>query len=338
MVSQLNGGLDLSLFGDRLTAKVDVYKSQTDNLLIYAPLESYFGFDFRPENNGKMENKGLEIDVFMRLIDRKFKWDIEAMYSANKNEILEIKGDQLITSVLGGEIVNKQGEQANSFFGYVFEGVYASTQQANERGLLDERRVPYQAGDAIFRDISGPGGVPDNIIDEFDKTVIGSSMPEHFGGLSNTFTFKRWSLNTFVQYVKGNEIFNYVRYQNENMVGLENQSTRVLNRWQYEGHSTDVPRALYRDIVGNTAFSTRWIEDGSYLRIKNVSLSYTIPDEFLSFRNAKFYATATNLFTFSKYLGYDPEFASSHDHLTQGIDYGMTPQPRQFILGVKLGL
>jgi hypothetical protein len=133
-------------------------------------------------------------------------------------------------------------------------------------------------------------------------------------------------------------VFNYVRYQNESMDGLENQSTSVLNRWQYEGHVTSVPRSLWNDPIGNTDFSTRWIEDGSFLRLKNVSLSYTIPNEFLSFKNAQFYVAASNVYTLSKYLGFDPEFAYSQRQLDQGVDYGLTPQPRQFIVGIKLGL
>jgi hypothetical protein len=122
------------------------------------------------------------------------------------------------------------------------------------------------------------------------------------------------------------------------MTGLENQSASVLNRWQYNGQVTNVPRALWNDPVGNSAFSTRWIEDGSYVRIQNISLGYRIPSKFLTFRNAEFYVSANNVLTLSKYLGYDPEFAYSYDHADQGIDYGQTPQARQFIIGIKLGL
>jgi TonB-linked SusC/RagA family outer membrane protein len=339
MVSQLNGGIDISLFGNRITTNIDVYKSMTDNLLIFAPLEAYFGYNFRPENNGKMENSGFELNQFVRIVDRsKFKWDIQASYSLNKNKIIEIKGNKLVSNVLGGEIVNMVGEQANSFYGYIYEGVYATTEEAVAKNLMNERMVPYQAGDAIYQDISGPNGTKDGIINDYDKVVIGSSMPDLFGGITNAFEYGRWGLSAFVQYVKGNEVFNYIRYQNENMVGIENQSTRVLNRWQYEGQVTDIPRAVLGDLVGNSALSTRWIEDGSYLRVKNITLSYTIPEEFLTFRNAQFYISANNLITFSDYLGYDPEFGHSQGQADQGIDYGLTPQPRMFIMGIKLGL
>ncbi len=338
-VSQINAGIDLALKGNRVRTSIDFYKSTTDNMLIFAPMEAYFGFDIRPENGGKMENKGIDFNLFFRILDRpNFKWDIQTNYSMFNNKVTEIKGDKLITKLKGAEVVNMVGERANSFYGYIYEGVYSTSEEAQSGGLVNDRFVPYKAGDAIFKDISGPNGTPDGIINSFDKTVIGSSIPDFFGGISNTFTYKRWALDIFVQYVQGNDVFNYVRSQNENMKGLENQSSVVLNRWQYEGQQTTIPRAVYDDVPGNSDFSTRWIEDGSYLRLKNVSLSYTVPGDFLVFKSAKFYFSATNIFTVSNYLGYDPEFAYSHLHMMQGIDYGLTPIPRQFVLGIKLGL
>ena len=122
------------------------------------------------------------------------------------------------------------------------------------------------------------------------------------------------------------------------MSTLANQSQSVLNRWQYEGQETDVPRALWDDPVGNSDFSTRWIEDGSYLRVKNITLRYRIPNRFLMFNSAEFYVSANNIFVLSKYLGYDPEFAFSYSQIIQGIDYGLMPQARQFIAGIKIGL
>jgi TonB-linked SusC/RagA family outer membrane protein len=338
-VAQLNGGLDIALWGSRAQASIDVYQSTIDNMLIFAPLEAYFGFNYRPENGGKMQNKGLDLSVFFRLFDRpNFKWDVQASYTQVKNEILEIKGDKLVTKLNVAEIVNMPGEQANSFYGYIYKGVYSSAEEAENANMVNDRYQKYQAGDAIFEDISGPSGMPDGVINQYDKTVIGSSMPENYGGLSNTFTYKRWSLNAFVQFTNGNEVFNYLRYTNESMIGLGNQSSKVLNRWEYDGQQTEIPRALYGDYIGNSDFSTRWIEDGSYLRIKNVSLSYTIPGEWLVFKNAQFYVSGSNLLTLSNYLGYDPEFAFSSAHATQGIDYGLTPQARQFVIGIKLGL
>jgi TonB-linked SusC/RagA family outer membrane protein len=338
-VNQIDAGIDLSLLGNRLAITADYFRSVTDNMIIFSPLDPYFGYDFRLENGGKMENRGLELAVFARIIDLgDFKWDIQGSLTTEKNEVLQIKGDKLITNVEGAEIVNMVGQPANSYFGYIFKGVYATQDEANAANLLSDRDIKFQAGDAIYEDISGPQNTPDGRINNYDKVVLGSAAPEYFGGLTNIFYYKRFSFSTTIQFVTGNELYNYVRYKNESMSTLANQSQTVLNRWQYDGQETDIPRALWKDPVGNSYFSTRWIEDGSYLRIKNISLSYKIPNRFLMFNYAEIYVSANNIFVFSKYLGYDPEFAFSYDQITQGIDYGLMPQARQFIAGIKIGL
>lgn len=338
-VTMLNAGIDLSTSGNRFNASVDVYRNTTNDMLIYSPIDPYLGYDLRLENGGSMENTGVELSMLYRIIEKgSFRWDLSASLSTNKNRITQIEGDMLSYEILGGERVNMVDEEANSFYGYIYDGVYSTQAEANEAGLINDRNIPYQAGDAIFRDISGPNGVPDSVINFYDKTILGSSLPEYFGGIQTTISYKNISLNVMFQFVYGNEIFNYVRYQNEQMATLDNQSTSTLNRWQYDGQTTDIPRAMYDDLQGNADFSSRWIEDGSYGRIKHLSLSYRIPNEFLAFRNAEFYVSVNNLLTLSNYLGYYPEFAYSHSQIHQGVDYGQTPQSMQFIAGIKLGL
>ena len=338
-VTQKNAGVDIAFLGSRIRGTVDVFQSTTDDMLILAPMESYMGYSFRPENGGKLQNTGIEASAFLRIIDGKsFKWDVQGNFTKIKNEILSVKGNQLITQVEGAEIVNQVGAPVNSFYGYVFQGVYSSAEEASTANLKNDKLFNFQAGDAKFADLSGEFGVQDGVINDYDKTNIGSSMPEFYGGFKNTFTYKNWSLNTLINFVSGNDVFNYVRYQNEKMTGLENQSTAVLSRWQSEGQVTNVPRAVWNDPMGNSAFSTRWIEDGSYVRIQNITLSYKVPNKFLTFRNAEFYVSGNNILTLSKYLGYDPEFSYSYSQAEQGIDYGQTPQARQFIMGIKLGL
>jgi TonB-linked SusC/RagA family outer membrane protein len=337
-VTQINTGIDFSAIGNRFSATIDYFISTTEDMIIFSPLEPYFGYDLRVENGGKMKNNGLEVAAYFRMLDKgNFKWDIRATASSINNQITEIEGE-FSYPIIGGEKINMVGESANSFYGYVFQGVFSTQNEANEAALVNDRGIPFQSGDAIYEDRSGPEGDPDNVIDDYDKTVIGSALPEFFGGLSNRFSYKRFALDVALQFVSGNEIFNYVRFKNENISSLSNQSASVLNRWQYDGHITDIPRAYWDDPAGNSAFSSRWIEDGSFARLKNITLSYTIPEKFLAFRNAEFYVSVSNLLTLTNYLGYDPEFAFSHSQLHRGIDYGQMPQTRQFIAGIKIGL
>ncbi|MEN8227107.1 MAG: SusC/RagA family TonB-linked outer membrane protein [Bacteroidota bacterium] len=338
-VSQINGGLDISLLGNRFMAGIDYFISSTNDMIIFSPIEAYFGYDFLIENGGSMRNSGFEFNTSLRVVDgHAFQWDLQAYFTKMENEITEIKGNKLVYSIPGAEKVNQEGSAANSFYGFIYHGVYATMEEAAAANLRNDKGTPYQAGDAIFEDLSGPEGTPDGLINEFDKTLIGSPLPETYGGLINSFSFKRWTLKNTLQFVYGNEVFNYVRYQNEKMEGLANQSTHVLDRWQYDGHETNVPRASWEDPQGNSNFSTRWIEDGSFFRVKNITLVYRVPTQFLVFKNAEFYVSVNNIFTLSNYLGYDPEFAYSQSQIYQGVDYGLTPHPRQFIAGIKIGL
>jgi len=338
-VGQINGGIDVSLLGNRFMVTADYFTSKTDNMIIFTPIDAYFGYDFIIENGGQILNHGVELSTFMRIIDHpSFHWDIQANFTKMSNEVAEVKGNKLIYDVPGGQKIIQEGFPANSFYGYVYQGVFSSSEQASGANLKNYKGIPYGAGDAMYEDLSGPYGTPDGFINEYDKTVIGSPEPDHFGGLTNVWSFKRWTLSTTLYYTFGNEIFNYLRYKNEEMSGLSNQSIHVLNRWQYEGMETDVPRASWNDPMGNADFSTRWIEDGSYFRVKNISLYYRVPDQFLLFKSAEFYISVSNIFTQKSYLGYDPEFAYSSSPLFLGIDYGLTPQPRQFIAGIKIGL
>jgi len=338
-VTMLTGGINLATFGNRFTLDIDYFVSTTDDMIINTPVSPYLGYDYLIENGGSMENKGWELGTFIRVIDGKsFQWDVHLNLSSVTNEVTAIKGDKLVYAIPGGERVNQVGSPANSFYGYVYNGVYTSQAEADEANLYNDRYLRYNAGDAIYSDLSGPNGTPDGVINNYDKTEIGNPLPEFYGGFINAISYKGLTLSAALQFVFGHEVFNYVRYQNEKMTGLENQSTRILSRWQYEGQETNVPRAVWEDPIGNSDFSTRWIEDGSFLRVRYIKLSYTTPSQFLAFKNLEFYISANNIFTHTNYLGYDPEFAYSYSQLYSGIDYGMMPHPRQFILGINFGL
>lgn len=344
--SQLNPGLDISLWAGRFRLSADWYTTFTDNMLVYKPVESYTGFTFAMTNDGSMLTQGWELSSSYRVLaGKRLNWDIGFNIASYENEVLSITNDQIITHFHGGAFISRVGEPLQSFYGYLYEGVFEDSKEAEEAGLVNGEDIPFRAGDAIFRDIGSwdPehetfSDDRDGVIDKNDKTIIGSPIPDFYGGIYTTFKFGRWSADVLFQFVYGNDVFNYLRYQNEKMSDLSNQSSNVLNRWQYEGHQTETPRALWNDPVGNSEFSSRWIEDGSYFRLKNLRISYQLNTEFLFFRNAEMFVSASNLFTISNYLGYDPEFSFSFNNMEQGIDYGMTPHTRKMILGIKIGL
>jgi TonB-linked SusC/RagA family outer membrane protein len=340
---QMNAGLDLGILGNRLFLTFDLYNTKTEDLLVFEPQPTFTGFVTIPANNGEISNKGWETGLHARVFEKnKIKWDLALNLAKFTNTVDAIKDDAVITPFEGGQFISKVGQPILSFYGYQYNRVYATSDEAADQarrgGLTTEKGVPFGAGDAKFNDLSGSNGTPDGIINEFDWTIIGSPVPDVFGGISNTFRYGRWSLSATLQFVLGQEVFNYLRYQNEKMTNISNQSSNTLNRWTTEGQLTDVPRALYMDPIGNADFSTRWIENGSYLRLKHITLAYTIPEKIWFLRNLEVFATATNLFTWSKYLGYDPEFSFSYYTMEQGIDYGMMPHTRNFILGLSIGL
>ena len=336
---QFSTGIDFTSSGNRLALSFDYFKHRIENLFLFYAQPYYLGHEYLPMNSGSMQNTGFEGKVSGRIIQStSFSWDLWLNVGTFVNQITEIEGGEVITPFKGGAFISKEGEAVLNFYGYEYEGVFASSGDAIAAGLSNQRGEMFGAGDAIYKDISGPEGVPDKRIDDHDKTLIGSPLPDYYGGVGTRFRYKNWTLDAIFQWVYGKEVYNYLRYQNEKMTGLENQSSATLNRWNYEGQQTNVPRALWDDPQGNSDFSTRWIEDGSYLKLKNLTLGYQLPHGFLVFRNAEFYVTASNLFVLSSYLGYDPEFAFSYETMEQGIDYGMTPFSRTVMLGIKLGL
>ena len=184
-----------------------------------------------------------------------------------------------------------------------------------------------------FIDLNGDG-----VIDAKDRTIIGNPSPDYIGMFSTRLNWNRITLDAYFTYSLGNDIYNYTRYRLEAMSGYENQTPAVMNRWRVDGQVTDMPRAEWGDPNGNSRFSDRWIENGSYLRLKCVSLSYDIPMKAKLIKYARIYASAYNLLTFTKYMGYDPEFSAGSSPFLQGMDVGMVPQYKTVMVGFKLGL
>ena len=335
--AKLNFGLDVSVLNERLSLSLDLYQNTTTDMLTWEKGNEAYGIDEYVVNGGAMKNTGFELGVQARIVNSALKWDVGVNISRYKNQVTELAGGEKITAIAGANILTAQGAPVGQFYGYKTGGVYATSAAAAAEGLNIQRGdgslIPFEAGDVRFVNLNG-----DNIIDEKDMTVIGDPNPDFFGSLVSRLQWKRWTLNTVLTFSYGNDVYNALRSGLESMTGTENQTVTVKNRWSYEGHVTETPKAVWGDPRGNARFSDRWIEDGSYIRLKSLSISYDIPLNIAFVQGLQLYATANNLLTFTKYLGYDPEFSVMQSPLYYGVDMGVTPQPRAVMIGVKLGL
>jgi len=333
VVKKTNIGLDLVMFRERLILNVNWYNDLTEDMITYSYLPAYYGYESYMNNGGSCKNTGFEISTYGRIVERTFKWEIDANVSTYRNEILSLEDDQIITSFMGGEKISLVGHPMGLFYGYESLGVFSSQQVADEVNLVDKAGRSFNAGDVHFADLDENG-----VIDELDKTIIGDPHPEFVAGIYNRFSYRGFSLGFLVTYTRGLDVYNYLRSQLESMTGYDNQTTAVYNRWQTDGQVTDIPRAVFGDPMGNNRFSSRWIEDGTYMRLKNITISYTFKHKLAFINNLNIYLTGSNLITVTRYLGYDPEFSYMNGVLGQGIDYGKIPQPRTVLVGLKVGL
>lgn len=240
-------------------------------------------------------------------------------------------------SYAGATLRSEEGGSSSSFYGYKTNGVFASDADAVASGLKNKlangTQVNFRGGDVRFEDIS-----KDNVIDENDRTDLGNAAPKLLGSFNTRLEWKGISLSALFSYSYGNKIYNYTRLQLESMSSYNNQTLAVLNRWKTDGQITNVPRAEWGDPQGNARFSDRWIEDGSYIKLQNITLAYALPIKWASIKSLSIYASTYNLFTIRKYLGYSPEFSASGSVYSQGVDVGLFPQYQSVLFGVNVGL
>jgi hypothetical protein len=337
--SKANAGLDVSLFNERLNFSVDVFENKTTNMLTYEPVPPASGFDYAITNGGSMKTTGIDFTISGRLVNtRSVKWDMGFTISAYKNTITQLPGNTAITSFGGATIRTQVGSPANIFYGYKTNGVYTTDAEAAAANLYkklpDGSIVRFKGGDVRFINTNG-----DSLIDETDRQPIGDPNPAFTGAFSNKITWKGLSLEAIFTFSQGNKVYNGVRAALESESGVNNQLQSVINRWRAPGQVTNTPKATWGDPIGNSSFSDRWIEDGSFIRLKMVSLSYNLPlkaDNKIKYITV--YVTGNNLLTFSKYLGYDPEFYAAESTLARGVDVGLEPQFKSFVAGVRIGL
>ena len=356
---RLNAGLDLQAFNNRLRLNGNFFYNVTNNLLTLKELDPVAGLEYVWSNGGALQNVGAYVNANVRVLNTKnWKWEVGASVGTYKNVVTELPDQTIfksekdgdlrghVTEIYDGTVLTAVGQSAGVFFGYETDGVFATTADAWDatKGEKGDWRLytedvktgvltPFEAGDVKFVDQNNDGK-----INEYDRVVIGNPNPDIYGNINTNLIYKNFSLNATFNYSFGNDVYNYQRALLESGSSFYNQTVAMTNRWRVEGHETDIPRATYGDPKGNNRFSDRWIEDGSYIRLKDVTLSYKVPVSASWLQGLTVWCAGSNLLTFSKYLGSDPEFSFSNNVLYQGIDNGLLGQSRSFHLGVKINL
>ena len=345
---RFNFGTEWNFLHNRLNVKMNVFKSWTDNLLTYHELKFITGLENNWVNGGSLENKGYDFTVNGHLVaTRDWNWELGASVGHYKNKLTALPDgkDYVETEVYGATIRSQIGQPVNLFYGYktvpTSTGgiVYATSEEAQADGLyiLAENGIDknyFGAGDVKFANNNNE----DKEINADDMQVIGDPNPDFYGNIFTSLTYKRLRLDVNFSYSVGNDAYNYLRSQLEGGSRFLNQSVTMVNRWSYEGQTTDIPVATWEDPMGNARFSDRWIEDASYLRLKTITLSYELPINNTFIHGLTFWGQANNVFTVSKYLGADPDFSMSNSVLEQGIDRGLLANSRSFMLGIKINL
>lgn len=336
---QYNAGFDLDLFNNRISLIVDGYVKNTNDMLVpmSVPVTSGYSDVYVPSiNAGKIQNKGFEVTLSTKnIIKNDFKWSSDAVFSYNKNNVESINSDTPIITASGGFNsaigLIKEGYPVNVFYGYITDGIFQNQDEVDRHAVQmpgSNSATSTAPGDIRFKDLNNDG-----VINDKDRTVIGNPNPKFTFSLNNTFNYKNFDLTIFLQGSYGNDIFNANRMYTEAMSIIQNQSTAVLGRWTGEGTSNNIPRAIYGDPNQNSRVSDRYIEDGSYIKIKNVNLGYTLPKGVFgqNFNLVKVFVSAQNLITWTKYSGFDPEVP------VNGIDNGTYPITRTVSLGLNIG-
>jgi len=320
--AQSNLGIDLSMLNNRLNLTADIYLKRSDDVLLNVQLDNSLPITTILTNNGSIENKGFEFNInAVPLNNNVLRWTSDFNMSFNKNKVISLEYTDVhyfgrIYSNNQDVAIVKAGLPLGSFYGYVSEGVDPET------GMIK------------YKDLNNNG-----IFDTGDRTVIGNAQPDFIFGFTNSFTYKKFDLNIFFQGSYGNDIFNATRIDLEGMFDSKNQSASVLNRWKQPGDITDMPKAVGNGNVDNVRNSTRFIEDGSYIRLKSITLNYRILDnkKWNAINSMSVYITGYNLLTFTNYSGFDPEVnAFGNSAVEMGIDYGTYPQSRTIIVGLNV--
>ena len=328
-VAQTNIGFDASLFNSRVMFSFDAYLKETRDMLVKASIPITSGFEDTTTtytNAGKVRNQGIEMSLHTINLTGELGWETNLTATYNKNKIKDLNSDvPYYINQINNSYVTMLAKDypINVFYGYVTDGIFQNQSEVNTHAV----QPGAEPGDIRFRDLNNDG-----VINDSDRTVIGNPNPSWLFSMNNSLSYKGFELSVFLQGIAGNKIYNANNIDNTGMAAAYNQTTDVLKRWQGEGTSNSMPRAVFGDPNQNTRVSDRFVEDGSYLRLKNITLSYTFPKQWLQkaqIENARLSLSCENVATITGYSGFDPEVGIN------GIDQNRYPISRTFSLGLN---
>jgi TonB-linked SusC/RagA family outer membrane protein len=335
-VQQTDLGLDLGLFNNRIHLEVDLYNSKSIDLLLNVPVPTLTGYSSQIQNIGRVQNRGMEYTLSTRNLIGKFKWSTDFNIAFNQNKVLAVGpgGQPIYASApnANNAFITKPGSPIASFYGYVFQGVFTSQDMLDKYPHLSGDQV----GDGRYRDVNGDGK-----LDQNDKAILGNNQPKFEGGIGNNFSYGHWSLSAQFSYSYGAKLFSFFKRMADIYHGDRNVMTDQVGRWR----SLNTPgdgihfRATRNPTGWQREPSSAWITDGSFLRLRTISLAYDLAAiRFHDWKlaGARIYVTGQNLFTFTKYPGFDPETSSEGDGLSKGGDYLGYPAARSLIIGLNI--
>lgn len=328
-VAQTNIGFDASLFNSRVMFSFDAYLKETRDMLVKASIPITSGFEDTTTtytNAGKVRNQGIEMSLHTINLTGELGWETNLTATYNKNKIKDLNSDvPYYINQINNSYVTMLAKDypINVFYGYVTDGIFQNQSEVNTHAV----QPGAEPGDIRFRDLNNDG-----VVNDSDRTVIGNPNPSWLFSMNNSLSYKGFELSVFLQGIAGNKIYNANNIDNTGMAAAYNQTTDVLKRWQGEGTSNSMPRAVFGDPNQNTRVSDRFVENGSYLRLKNITLSYTFPKQWLQkaqIENARLSLSCENVATITGYSGFDPEVGIN------GIDQNRYPISRTFSLGLN---
>jgi TonB-linked SusC/RagA family outer membrane protein len=334
--TQFDIGADIAFLNNRFNLTFDYYNRITKDLLFDVPLPLYSGYASQLKNIGKVGNKGFEFALNSKILTGIFKWNLDLNVSTNRNEVLALPdGKDILFSARPGHLVGivnngilRVGAPVGSFFGWTYDGVYQTGDKFLPGGGFEQI-----VGGEKYRDMDGNG-----VLNDLDRAIIGDPNPDFIYGINSDFKYKNFDLNVFFQGSQGNDMLSFTLLEIETMGGVYNSTIRALDRWKPTNTDTDVP---VRSASRPQRVSTRWVYDGSFLRLKNIALGYNFTIKNSGIQRIRVYASAQNILTFTKYPGYDPEVnynsgGNVNSNRNLGLDYGSYPNVKNYSVGLNL--